>query len=53
MSTYVHVRQRLHPGRLDELTRGAQAIELFCSRGHFYYTSTQHVHEIVFLVQDQ
>ncbi len=47
MSTYVHVRERLHPGLLDELTRGgAQAIEIFCARGHFDYTNPQHVREI-------
>jgi sugar phosphate isomerase/epimerase len=47
MSTYVHVRERLHPGLLDELTRGgAQAIEVFCARGHFDYTNPQHVREI-------
>ncbi|HWR36201.1 MAG TPA: sugar phosphate isomerase/epimerase family protein [Clostridia bacterium] len=47
MSTYVHVRERLHPGLLDELSRGgAQAIEVFASRGHFDYTNRQHVREI-------
>ena len=47
ISTYVHVRERLHPGILDELTRaGAQAIEIFGARGHFDYTSPQHVREL-------
>ena len=47
MSTYVHVRERLHPGLLDNLVRaGAQAIEIFGARGHFDYTSPQHVREI-------
>ncbi len=47
MSTYVHVRERLHPGILDGLTRGgAQAIEIFAARGHFDYTNRQHVREI-------
>jgi len=47
MSTYVHVRERLHPGILDGLARGgAQAIEIFGARGHFEYTNRQHVREI-------
>lgn len=47
VSTYVHVRERLHPGILDELARGgAQAIEIFAARGHFDYTNPQHVREL-------
>lgn len=47
MSTYVHVRERLHPGLLDNLVRaGAQAIEVFGARGHFDYTNPQHVREL-------
>ena len=47
MSTYVHVRERLHPGLLDNLVRaGAQAIEVFGARGHFDYTDPQHVKEL-------
>jgi sugar phosphate isomerase/epimerase len=47
MSTYVHVRERLHPGILDGLARGgAQAIEIFAARGHFDYANRQHVREI-------
>ena len=47
MSTYVHVRERLHPGLLDNFVRGgAQAIEVFAAKGHFDYTSPQHVREI-------
>lgn len=47
MSTYVHVRERLHPGILDGLARGgAQAIEVFAARGHFDYTDRQHVREL-------
>jgi sugar phosphate isomerase/epimerase len=47
MSTYVHVRERLHPGLLDNLARGgAQAIEIFAAKGHFDYTSPRHVREI-------
>lgn len=47
MSTYVHVRERLHPGLLDGLVRGgAQAIEVFGARSHFDYSNPQHVREI-------
>ena len=40
MSTYVYVKERLHPGLLDGLQRaGAQAIEIFAARGHFDYAN--------------
>lgn len=48
MSTYVYVRERLHPGLLDALVRGgAEAIEIFAARQHLDYANPkQHVHEI-------
>ena len=48
MSTYVYVRERLHPGLLDTLARGgAQAIEIFAARQHMDYANRkQHVREI-------
>jgi len=48
MSTYVYVRERLHPGLLDGLARaGAEAFEIFAARGHFDYANRrQHVLEI-------
>ena len=48
MSTYVYVRERLHPGLLDALVRGgAQAIEIFAARQHLDYANRkQHVREI-------
>ena len=48
MSTYVFVRERLHPGLLDGLVRGgADAFEIFAARGHFDYANRrQHVLEI-------
>ncbi|HEV2273410.1 MAG TPA: sugar phosphate isomerase/epimerase family protein [Acidobacteriaceae bacterium] len=47
MSTYVFLRQRLHPGLLEILCRsGAQGIEIFAARQHFDYTSRVHVREI-------
>ena len=46
-STYVYVRQRLHPGLLDGLTRaGAEAIEIFCARAHFNYHDRAHLREL-------
>jgi sugar phosphate isomerase/epimerase len=48
VSTYVYVRERLHPGLLDGLVRGgAQAIEIFGARQHLDYVNRkQHVREI-------
>ncbi len=47
MSTYVYVKERLHPGLLEGLARaGAQAIEIFAARGHFDYSSKAHVREL-------
>ncbi len=48
VSTYIYVKERLHPGLLDGLARaGAQAIEIFASRGHLDYANRrQHVKEI-------
>jgi sugar phosphate isomerase/epimerase len=47
ISTYVYLKQRLHPGMLDSLRNaGAEGIELFAARGHFDYSDRQHVNEI-------
>jgi sugar phosphate isomerase/epimerase len=48
MSTFVYVKERLHPGLLDGLARGgAQAIEIFAARQHLDYANRkQHVREI-------
>ena len=48
ISTYVYVKERLHPGLLDGLARGgAQAIEIFAARQHIDYANRkQHVREI-------
>src|SRR5205807_3527621 len=48
VSTYVYVKQRLHPGLLDTLVRGgAQAIEIFAARQHLDYANRkQHLKEI-------
>jgi sugar phosphate isomerase/epimerase len=47
MSSYVYIKQRLHPGMLDSMARGgAQAIELFAARGHFNYHDKEHIKEL-------
>lgn len=47
MSSYVHIKKRLHPGMLDAMKRGgAQAIEVFAARGHFNYTDKDHIKEL-------
>jgi sugar phosphate isomerase/epimerase len=48
ISTYVYVKERLHPGLLDGLARGgAQALEIFAARQHIDYANRkQHVREI-------
>src|SRR5260370_32840248 len=48
LSTYLFVKERLHPGILDGLTRsGVQAIEIFAARQHIDYANRkQHVKEI-------
>ncbi|HVJ06291.1 MAG TPA: sugar phosphate isomerase/epimerase family protein [Candidatus Saccharimonadales bacterium] len=47
ISTYVHIKERLHPGILDRLAKGGVAgIEIFAMRGHFDYTNSQQVREI-------
>jgi sugar phosphate isomerase/epimerase len=47
MSSYVYIKQRLHPGLLDTMVRGgAQALELFAARGHFNYDEKEHVREL-------
>lgn len=47
MSSYVFIRERLHPGSLDRMMNGgAQAIEVFAARGHFDYTDKAHIKEL-------
>lgn len=53
MSSYVFVKDRLHPGLLEKLASGgAQAVEIFGARGHFDYTSKQHVKELAAWFKD-
>src|ERR1700733_10979788 len=48
ISTFVYVKERLHPGLLDGLVRGgAQSIEIFAARQHVDYANRkQHVREL-------
>ena len=48
VSTYLFVKERLHPGLLDGLVRnGVQAVEIFAARQHLDYANRkQHVKEI-------
>jgi sugar phosphate isomerase/epimerase len=47
ISSYIHIKKRLHPGLLDTYARGgAQAIEIFAARGHFNYHDKEHIKEI-------
>src|SRR5437763_3903475 len=48
ISTYIYVKERLHPRLLDKLVSGgAQAIEIFGARQHIDYANRkQHVREI-------
>jgi sugar phosphate isomerase/epimerase len=48
VSTYLFVKERLHPGILDSLVRsGVQAVEIFAARQHLDYANRkQHTKEI-------
>jgi sugar phosphate isomerase/epimerase len=48
VSTYIYVKERLHPGLLDGLVRGgAQTLEIFAARQHLDYANRkQHIREI-------
>jgi sugar phosphate isomerase/epimerase len=47
LSTYLFVNRKLTAPLLGEVAQtGASAIELFCSRGHFDYRSSDDVHEL-------
>jgi sugar phosphate isomerase/epimerase len=47
ISSYVFIKQRLHPGLLDSMVRaGAEAIEIFAARDHFDYSDRGVVREL-------
>ena len=46
VSTYLFVKERLHPGILDGLARsGVQAIEIFAARQHLDYANRKAARE--------
>jgi sugar phosphate isomerase/epimerase len=54
ISSYLHIKKRLHPGLLDSYARGgAQAVEIFAARGHFNYHDKEHIKEIGGWFKDQ
>ena len=47
ISTFIHVKERLHPGLLDGLVRGgAQSIEIFAARQHLDYRDRAQIAEL-------
>ena len=47
VSSYINVKDRLHPGLLDGYARaGAEAVEIFAAKGHFNYDDRSHVREL-------
>ncbi len=47
ISTYIHVRERLHPGTLERLVSGGAAgIEIFAHHSHFDYTGGAQLREL-------
>ena len=53
VSSYVNIKDRLHPGLLDGYARaGAEAVEIFAARGHFNYDDRSHVRELAAWFKD-
>src|SRR5919204_6927307 len=47
ISSYVFIKQRLHPGLLDSMVRaGAEAVEIFAARDHFDYANRDSMREL-------
>uniref|UniRef100_E6PXB5 Xylose isomerase-like TIM barrel n=1 Tax=mine drainage metagenome TaxID=410659 RepID=E6PXB5_9ZZZZ len=47
LSTYLFLRERLHPGLLERIAApDVDAVEIFAARQHFDYTDREHVQEI-------
>ena len=54
ISTFVHVRERLHPGILERLAQGgATGIEIFAMRSHYDYTNAQQLRELASFFHSQ
>jgi len=53
VSSYVNIKDRLHPGLLDGYARaGAEAVEIFAAKGHFNYDDRGHVRELAAWFKD-
>jgi len=53
LSTYLFIKRKLTPGLLTEIARhGIEAVEIFCTRAHFNYQSTDAVREIAAALRD-
>lgn len=47
LSTHLFLKERLHPGLLDQVARSrAEAVEIFAARQHYDYTSREHIQEL-------
>ena len=54
ISTFVHVRERLHPGILERLAQGgATGIEIFAMRSHYDYTNAPQLRELASFFHSQ
>ncbi len=53
LSTYLFIKRKLTPGLLTEIARhGIESVEIFCTRAHFNYQSTDAVREIAAALRD-
>ena len=53
LSTYLLIKRKLTPGLIFDIARsGANAVEVFCARGHFDYRSTDAVRELASALRD-
>lgn len=53
LSTYMFVSRKLTPELLGQIAgAGFQGVELFCSRGHFDYTSKSEIHAMAQLLEN-
>jgi sugar phosphate isomerase/epimerase len=53
LSTYLFVSRRLTPELLGQISEaGFQGVEIFCSRGHFDYTSKEEIRAMAGMLAD-
>jgi len=54
ISTFVHVRERLHPGILERIAQGGvTGIEIFAHRSHYDYSNPQQLRELASFFHSQ